>query len=172
MRILCGLLMATLALAPIRAFAQAPEDGTTVEQLYGEGRDFYETADYDGAIAKWTKAYSMVGDSPKSSEIRANLLYNLASAHEEAYRIDGDVTHLTKARVLLERFAQNIDQLYEREAVETERQRVSERIATIDAKLLEARVTNEPEPEPEPEAEPEPVPEPDPGADTPADTPR
>jgi tetratricopeptide (TPR) repeat protein len=168
MRGLCGLLAIAMALSPLPVLAQEPEELAKVEALYDEGLALYDTADYDGAIAKWTQAYSMVGDSPQSADIKATLLYNLASAHEAAFDIDADITHLTKARVLLERFDQNIEELYEGEAIASERERVQQKIAGIDAKLAEARgdeVEPDDEPEPDPEPDDESVPPPDPSSD-------
>jgi hypothetical protein len=176
MRTLSTILAFTLTLAPASASAQSPDELAKVERLYNEGRDLYETADYDGAIAKWTEAYSLLGDSAESAEIRTTLLYNLSSAHEAAFDIDGDVTHLTKAKVLLERFAQQIDGLYTGEAGELERQRVHERVAGIDAKLAAARGDETKSPqdddpvepvEPATEPDPEPVAQPDPPTDHP-----
>lgn len=174
MRALSGVLALCLALAPLTVQAAPASDVETIERLYDEGRALYETADYDGAIAKWTEAYAMVGDSAESAEIRSTLIYNLASAHEAAFDIDGDLTHLTKSKVLLERFDQSIDELYAGEAIAIERQRVVERLAGIDAKLAAARGEPESEPEPEPEPgvtpEPEPSVTPEPGTETETET--
>ncbi len=172
MRVLSTFLALALALAPLSVAAQVSDDLATVERLYDEGKALYETADYDGAIAKWTEAYSKVGEGPESAEIRSTLIYNLASAHEAAFEIDADTTHLTKAKVLLERFDVAIPEIYEAEAAQTERARVRERIAGLEAKLADARgEASEPEPEPTPATEaspgPESVPEPTPEAGPP-----
>ena len=157
MRIASTLLAAALVAAPLPAQAFAPE-GDSAEALYEQGKTLYETADYEGAIEKWTAAYSMLGDDPSVAEIKTVLLYNIAGAHVEAYGIDEDITHLTKARVLLKRFNDNIDLLYQGEAADAEHARAQERIEELDAQIAEARAA-EPEPEPEPEAQPEPEPE-------------
>lgn len=171
MRVTAVFLALSLALAPITVVAQDPAgSGPTPEQLFEEGRSFYETADYERAIEKWTKAYQMVGDDPGVAEIKTSLLYNIASAHENAYEIDADITHLHKARVLLERFDANIDHLYEPEAAAEEHKRAQERIAEIEAKIAEIE-GDEPEPDPDPDPQPDPEPEPDPEPTPPAGKP-
>jgi hypothetical protein len=158
-----------LAVSPLPVLAAPSGELATIQQLYDEGRALYDTADYDGAIQKWTKAYTMVGDGPDTAEIRATLLYNLASAHEAAFDIDADLTHLTKAKVLLERFDESIDRHYEGEAATSERERVKARIDSVDEKLVAARGEAGPEHETEPEPEPEPTTEAEPEPTTEAE---
>lgn len=158
--VLSVLTAATLALVPVHAVAQVPE--ATAQDLYDEGRSLYETADYDAAIEKWTKAYGMLGNDPELAEVKTGLLYNLASAHEEAYEIDRDVRHLSKAKALLERFRDNLDLLYEGDAAKTERERVAARIAAVEEQIEAARASSDPEPQTEPQTEPQPQPEPEP----------
>lgn len=151
----------SLVLSPMLAHAQDPADaGPSPQELFQDGKNLYETADYNGAIEKWTKAYGLVDDTAENAEIKTALLYNIAGAHSEAYEIDGDITHLNKAKVLLQRFSDNIEQLYEGDQVESEKAKVQAKIDEIQAKLDEAKASEPPPPEPEPQPQPEPEPEP------------
>lgn len=130
-----------LATLPIPALAtQTP--GEEAESLYNEGRGLYETADYEGAIKLWTKAYTKLEWSLDNAEIKVGLLYNLAGAHEEAFGINNNATHLNKALVLLKRFEENIPKIYGEGAdADAERQRVQERRDRLQAKLDEAKAS-------------------------------
>jgi tetratricopeptide (TPR) repeat protein len=161
---------------PLPALAGPAEGGDTAESLYNEGRALYETADYEGAIELWTKAYAKLEWSPGNAEIKVGLLYNLAGAHEEAFGINNKLSHLNKAMVLLERFQENIPKIYgEGPDADAERDRVEDRMRRIQEKIDKAKAdggggsgaaeeefdkaeeaaedegTTEPEPEPEPE---------------------
>ncbi len=172
--------LATLCVAPPVSAASPrvgaaallqPEDSTLeAQRLYREGQNFYETANYTGAIEKWTTAYGLMDWGPETAEAKTSLLYNLAAAHEKQYGISKDVQNLRTAKVLLQSFSQRIPTIYgETDEAKAELDRVEHRIAEIDAQLDEAGATPMPdgpdEPEPEPEAEPETAPEAEPAAD-------
>lgn len=160
-RALSAVFALSVALAPIMAQAQDPgAEGPDPQELFQEGKNLYETADYDGAIEKWTKAYGLVEDTAQNAEIKTALLYNIAGAHSEAYEIDGDITHLNKAKVLLQRFSDNIEQLYEGDQVEAEKVKIQDKLDEIQAKLDENKAAEPAPPEPGPQPEPGPEPEP------------
>lgn len=75
------------------------------EGLYRKGSTLYESAEYPGAIAAFTEALAIVQEMPDAPlETKLSLLYNIASAHERAYEIDGDVAHLRQALKLYQRY--------------------------------------------------------------------
>jgi hypothetical protein len=117
-------------------------DESTYEQaktLYEKGRGSFETADYETAIETWTEAYTMLPSSHESARIKALLLYDIATAQELAFEVDGEASHLRQAKILLESFEQNIPALYgEGIAAEEERGRVRERIGVLEDKIARA----------------------------------
>ncbi len=140
----------TLAL-PATAVAASPEDGVEgeagapeddlvaqAESLYDKGAAKFETADYRAAIELWTEAYEMVPDSPGSGRIKALLIYNIATARERAYDVNEDVVELRQAKILLQRFADVVDELYAEDERAAERERVQDKIAELDAKIAAA----------------------------------
>ncbi len=102
---------ATLAVQGIRASDSAAasppssdrRDGEAREQavaLYDEGTTLHRASDYAGAIEKFTLALGIVVANDLDDSIRLKLLYNIGRAHEKAYGIDADATHLRKAKEL------------------------------------------------------------------------
>jgi len=73
--------------------------------LYRAGASLYSAADYVGAIDKFTQALALTsgGEASFDADTRGLLLFNLATAHDRAYNVDADVTHLRQAKELLER---------------------------------------------------------------------
>lgn len=167
-------LAATLAM-PTVALAEPTADLDRAKQLHREGQDRYDTADYTGAVERWTQAYTALPETPQGAAMKPFVLYNIASAHEKAFEIYGDVAQLRKARALLAKFESTIDDIYaDADEARTERERVNERIAQLDAKIEQhdagaagpAEPPAEPEPRPQesapPPADPQPPAEPDP----------
>ena len=90
--------------------------------------------------------------------MRGRLLYNLATAHDRAYNIEGDLKHLRTARELYGRIVDEAQvQGYSEDLV----QQAATHRDDVDQRLTEATKAPEPEPQPEPEPEPEPQPEPE-----------
>jgi hypothetical protein len=83
-----------------------------VRQLYDEGKAKFDTYDYPGAVDLWTKAYAKLEVIEGNREIRNNLVYNIATAQEKAYDLNGDVAHLKQARALLQRYVDEYKALY------------------------------------------------------------
>ena len=134
------LLLTLMLAAPVDP---APE----AQALYREGTTMFDSADYNGAIEKFTAALNLVGSAEEDTHTRLMLLFNIASAHEKQYDIDEDEAHLRQALTLYQRyreFAQTRGDLGEELDIES-------RIARIERLLKESD-------EPEPVAEgPEPV---------------
>jgi tetratricopeptide (TPR) repeat protein len=83
----------------------AEEDLAEAQALYVEGKTKYDSADYAGAIDKFTKALGIVSALSEDNEgIKLTLLYNIASAHEKAFAIDKDLSHLRQALQLYKRY--------------------------------------------------------------------
>jgi tetratricopeptide (TPR) repeat protein len=105
----------TTVLLILVAGTPAAPDNTPVieraEQLYEQGSVRYESADYEGAIEAFTEALKTIQDLPDAdNEISLALLYNIASAHEKAYEIDHDATHLRQAVTLYKRYQDFADE--------------------------------------------------------------
>src|SRR5688572_7280767 len=71
-------------------------------KLYAEGEARFDTADFDKAFELWTRAFTIVPDSPDAGRIKALLIYNIATARERSYEVTGDVSHLRHAKILME----------------------------------------------------------------------
>jgi len=109
------------------------------KSLYQQGQAKYETMDYVGAIDLWTQAYASLDASPEHRPIRNTLVYNIATAQEQAFELDHQIAHLRQARGLLERYKAEYVAMYEPSAtVTTQLQEVEARIATLDQKIAAA----------------------------------
>ncbi len=159
-----------VALTPGRAWASASAVAATARDdaeakakaLFERGQAQFETADYEGAIESFTRAYEeaiRIEDTQFRAVVSATLQLNLAGAHIRAFEINGDPKHLSKARMLLL-------QHREREEIgEEERASAEELLAVVDKLLAEvAEAEEEPEPAPAPvePAEPTESSQPDP----------
>jgi hypothetical protein len=106
------------------------------QRLFEEGAIKYETADYIGAIERWTEAFGMVPSVPENAPVKAKLIANIAAAQERAYLVDGRVSHLKQAKILLEQYRSGLDEIY---LDELEREKevawIDDRLAKIDAEL-------------------------------------
>ena len=99
-----------VVLAPASAHAFAPED--EAKALYEEGLARFETHDYNGAVDKWTLAYSKL--PPDASGQRNAMVYNIATAQEKAYDLDKDLQHLRQAALLLESYVENYKDMFKK----------------------------------------------------------
>jgi hypothetical protein len=135
--------------APAPSSAAAPPPAATgesgsvdmaeVKKIYDEGKAKYDTLDYTGAIDSWTRAYAMVPAQDEYREARNDLAYNIATAQEKQFEIDKKVEHLRQARGLLVSFVDEYKKLYEpTPEAKAEVQRVKDRIAALDARILQA----------------------------------
>jgi len=94
-----------LLFALLLAFAgPSPEQMVEAESLFRDGTVKYESSDYDGAIKSFTEALAIVGENHGADHTRLTLLYNIAKAHEKAFKIDQDVAHLRQAQELYKRY--------------------------------------------------------------------
>jgi len=140
------LLLTLMLAAPVEPTPEA-------QSLYQEGTTMFDSADYNGAIEKFTAALNLVGNADADTHTRLMLLFNIASAHERQYEIDEDRAHLRQALTLYERyreFAQTRGDLGEELDIEA-------RISRIRG-LLKDSDESDPVPEgPEAAATPDPV---------------
>jgi len=98
--------------APIQtpAMFQPATDLSEAEALYNEGQVLYESADYNGAIAKFTEALGEAKNAGSQDfRVRGILLYNIGKAHIKAYEIDKDLSHLRQARSIYKQFIKDAD---------------------------------------------------------------
>jgi hypothetical protein len=123
--------------APGATATEAPASDPAIERaraLYKEGEARFATADYLKAIELWTEAFTSVPDTSDAAYIKGVLIYNLATAHEKAFEITGDISHLRQAKVLMESYATGIATLVPDEAAaEAERAKLTERLNVITA---------------------------------------
>lgn len=128
--------------APSESATEPPtelDSSEPVEQarrLFDEGATKFETADYIGAIELWTEAFGLVPNVPENAAIKARLIANIAAAQERAYSVDKQVSHLNQAKILIERYRSELENIY---VDELEREKelawVTERLAKIDTEL-------------------------------------
>lgn len=128
--------------APSESATEPPTELDSTEpveqarRLFDEGATKFETADYIGAIELWTEAFGLVPNVPENAAIKARLIANIAAAQERAYSVDKQVSHLNQAKILIERYRSELENIY---VDELEREKelawVTERLAKIDAEL-------------------------------------
>ncbi|HWB75101.1 MAG TPA: hypothetical protein VG755_09090 [Nannocystaceae bacterium] len=127
---------------PVAAEPAESEQPTAVDRaelLFRQGLAHFETAEYDQAVRLWTEAYSILEATPANRAIRNDLVYNIARAQVEAYRIDHDTRRLRQAKQLLERYSSVYRELSAGDsAALSELQRVDLRIDEIDGMIREA----------------------------------
>lgn len=80
-----------------------------VGALINEGQALFDTADYVGAINRWTAAYAGLPDDPHLAAARNLLAYQIAQAHIEAHAMDRQTSHLRKAERLLRQYIAALD---------------------------------------------------------------
>jgi tetratricopeptide (TPR) repeat protein len=146
--LLVGALSVALAVpSPVVAAQPAASDVDMedVKELYAQGRARFDTLDYQGAIDLWTKAFAQLPANEENRSIRNDLVYNIATAQEEAYKVDRDPTHLRQAIGLLRRYVDEYKALYKptRQA-RAEVDKVKARIAELEARLAEAEAATQP----------------------------
>lgn len=137
----CAAVLALALATPRHAFAEPAEDDAGVTQareLHAQGRARYETLDYEGAIELWTRAYANIPAKEAYREIRNELVYNIATAREKAYDVDGDIKHLKRAKGLLEKYLAEFKTINEpTDANRHEAARVQKRLTALDEKIAE-----------------------------------
>lgn len=138
------------------AVAEDAEDDLAAAKAAHEEADAkYNTADYQGAIDAWQRAYAALPRTPESNTYRTLINYNIAAAYEKLFDLDGKVFHLRQAKVLLEKFEQSIAEIYADAPAdgEAERVQVQEKLGRIEVRIAEAEgstddTATKPKPEP------------------------
>jgi tetratricopeptide (TPR) repeat protein len=128
-----------LGSSPATAGAAAPADTSEAEALYSQGKKQYDIGEYEQALALWKEAYTKLGDAPELQSVRHTLVYNILSAEIRIYEVSDDVTHLRRAKSLLQTYLDKHEQLYEDtpEAIE-EREATASKLAEVDEMLAAA----------------------------------
>ena len=140
------LIKAMFILTLVGPSVDAPSQKEEAEALYNEGSVLFDSADYNGAIEKFTKALGIVQTTEMDDHTRLPLLYNIAVAHEKAFAIDKDETHLRQALQLYKRyreFAQRSGNLVDELDVEVKIQQLEKRQRVSD-QMLETKARAEP----------------------------
>lgn len=125
--------------------AATPEDAQLVEaqRLYKLGEARYELFDFPAAIEFWTEAYGLLPEG-ENARIRNVLVRNLSLAHRKAYDVDDDVKHLKAAKMLLERYVQELTTYYEGESdTANEIGEANKTLDEVNAKLEELKEKEE-----------------------------
>ncbi len=119
-----------------------------VASLINDGQALFDTADFLGAIDKWTQAYATLPDDPDILTARNLLTYQIAQAHIEAHAIDGQPTHLRKADRLLVRYLEGlrVEESEARASAEKLRQDLHVQIAGAPAPVVIAEAPPPPPP--------------------------
>ena len=111
-RCLASILTLALAVPPTTIHA-APTGEVPLERvsaLVQEGQTRFDTADFAGAIERWTQAYAALPDDPAYSKRRNVLAYQIARACAEAYTLDPEqLFYLRKAERLFDTYLKTID---------------------------------------------------------------
>jgi hypothetical protein len=136
--------------------SEEPEDALAAAKAAHEEADAkYNTADYEGAIDAWQRAYAALPRTPESNTYRTLINYNIAAAYEKLFDLDGKVFHLKQAKVLLDKFEESIAEIYADAPAdgEAERVQVQEKLRRIEQRIAEAEgrtgaATTEPKPQP------------------------
>ena len=113
-------LASALSFAPTHVVAAAPaaEPAVPADALaeakawHLEADAKYNTADYDGAITAWEKAFAALPRTQDANTYRSLIYYNIAAAREKLFALRGDVEHLKQAKILLQQFEASIDETY------------------------------------------------------------
>lgn len=151
-RVLTTVLASSLALAVVevpRAEAAGPaaSDQSNLkeaEKLYKQGKTKFETADYEEALALWKEAYALLPESADTQVIRNALVYNISEAQVKAYEINRNVTHLRKAKLLLDDYLARHRQLYgDDEKAVKERSDARDRLREVEKMIEEAEARGE-----------------------------
>lgn len=138
------LLTVCIGLAPVHpahavahAAAPARDDMGRAEQLYLEGKEKFEIAEYIEALRLWQEAYGLVPDTKDARPIKNDLIYNMAKAQVKAHAVDNDVARLRKAKLLFEQYLGEHESLHGKsKAAVKEREEVAAQLAEVE-KLLE-----------------------------------
>ena len=138
------------------ADAPAEDPLVRVGALINDGQTLFDTADYAGAIDRWTQAYALLPDAPDIAATRNLLAYQIAQAYIEADAVDPQPSHLRKAERLLTQYIEGLDpaEVESRTAAEQTRADLRARLLTLEPPPTAVK----PAPAPEPAPAPTPVP--------------
>jgi tetratricopeptide (TPR) repeat protein len=138
-----------LVFAPVTAPAAPPKDAgdeppptddpelARAKELFDAGVARYTAADYEAAVDLWLQAYALIPPSYENRLILAELIYNVARAQQKWFEIDKDIKHLRQAREILDRYLDEVNELYPPEQVELEQERIQEQIDELDKRIEE-----------------------------------
>jgi tetratricopeptide (TPR) repeat protein len=129
----------TLPVAPVYAAGPAADKTDEAKRLYNEGKTHYDIGEYEKALDLWKQAYTKLDDSPELQTVRHTLVYNILEAEIRVYEVSKDVTHLRRAKSLLETYLKKHNEIYEDTAeASEERTNTEARLAEVERMLAEA----------------------------------
>jgi len=115
-----------------------PEDVfARARELFSEGQQAFELADYDLAIGSFKAAYELIRESPTddTAEILTNVIFNLAVVYEKSYELTPETGRLRKARIMYRQYDAQMAQLVEGWGKSAEARDVRARIRAIEARI-------------------------------------
>ena len=129
---------------PGRGADPPPPDPTLerVRALADQGAAALEAGDPLAAVAAWTQAYYALPPGDQHDRLRADLLRRLAAAHDLAYDVDGDLTHLETAVELLSAYLEvlPLDDVGDRELIAEDREHADRRLEQARAAIRDAQI--------------------------------
>jgi hypothetical protein len=147
------LLAAAIVTAPLHVVHAGPP---TVEQLYTQGQEKFDSGAYGDAGDLWAQAVRQLPEDKKNSATRQTIMNLALDAYLRAYRNDDEErSHIDKAKTLLDEYEASLQGTNVKLSAEiaSEKGKIEGILEEIAAK--EAAAANEPEPEPEREPEPD-----------------
>ena len=119
--------------------AEGEADLEAAREIYERGVADYNAGRYEEAVLGWLEAYNALPTNYDTSKIRAELIYNIATAQKKAFDIDEDITHLRQARASLKNFEASSDDAYpEGPERDREREEVERVLSSLEEKIAEA----------------------------------
>lgn len=133
------------AAPPAESGAPDAEVVADAERMYRIGEAHFAAADYAAAIETWTAVLSHLPNTEAVRPIRLDLLYNIASAHEQEFEVDANPRHLRQAMVLFERYVEERGDTTATEDAQRRLDVLREKIAAIEEQEAASNATFEPE---------------------------
>lgn len=92
----------------VRAAPPASDGSRDPQELFAEGQSLAQTADYAGAIAAFEEAFRLLPDDLAYDSVRNRMRVELVNAHQKAYEVDTERSHLAKAQAIVEDYLANL----------------------------------------------------------------
>lgn len=125
-------------LGPAGVAQAAPPSSNDPQELFAEGQSLAQTADYTGAIAAFEKAFRLLPEDLAYDSVRNRMRVELVNAHQKAYEVDSERSHLAKAQAIVDDYLANLADDQDRTWGLEKREELSKAIEAHDAAAAEA----------------------------------